>query len=420
MAEIVLFKSFFIALALGALIGLEREYARYRMQAQIYAGIRTFPLIALFGALAAYFGDRISQWILVVGILLIGLLIITAYFVRTRNKKQKQSTGATSEVAGLITFFIGVLSYYNEIKLASVVTVVMVILLYARSLLHNFAKKMKRTELADTLKFAVVALVILPFLPNKGYGPLEFFNPYTFWLIVVFVSAISFMGYIMMKWLGEKGIAVTGFLGGIASSTAVTTTFAQRSAREPAHARSLARGVVIANGIMFLRVLVVVSVLNQNLLRILFLPFLLLAGLTAVLASIVWWKTASVKSKITLTSPFTLLPALKFGVIFAVTTTLLKIAHNYFSSRGIYAVSFLSGLADVDAVTVSVAQLMPTALSAETALVAVFIATLTNILAKGGIAYWFGNKEFGRIVAACFAVIIIVGVGVLFFLKGMY
>jgi uncharacterized membrane protein (DUF4010 family) len=279
---------------------------------------------------------------------------------------------------------------------------------------------MKRQELADTLKFAVVAFVILPFLPNKGYGPLGFFNPYTFWLIVVFVSAISFMGYIMMKWLGEKGIVVTGFLGGIASSTAVTTTFAQRSTKEPAHARSLAMGVIIANGIMFLRVLVVVSVLNQDVLRILFLPFLLLAGLTAILAYIVWWKTVPVKSKIALTSPFTLLPALKFGLIFAITTTLLKIAHTHFSSKGIYAVSFLSGLADVDAVTVSVAQLMPTALNAETALVAVFIAVLTNILVKGGIAYWFGSKEFGRIVAACFAVVIGIGVGMLFFLKSVY
>ena len=186
MAEIALFKSIFVALALGALIGLEREYARYRKRGQIYAGIRTFPLIALFGALTAYFGDTISQWILVVGALLTGLLIIAAYFIAS-EKTTRQHTGATSEVAGFITFFIGVLSYYNEIQLASVIAIVMAILLYARSLLHNFARKIKREELVDTLKFAVVAFVILPFLPNKGYGPLGFFNPYLFWLIVVFV-----------------------------------------------------------------------------------------------------------------------------------------------------------------------------------------------------------------------------------------
>ena len=206
MTELVLVKSILIALALGALIGLELEYARYRKHGHSYAGIRTYPLIALFGVLSAYFGDRLSPWILLLGILLTGLLIIVAYFAAA-NKAGKYA-GATSEVAGFITFFIGVLAYYNEIKLASVVAIVMAVILYTRSLLHNFAKKMQPQELADTLKFAVVAFVILPFLPNKGYGPLEFFNPYTFWLLVVFVSGISFVGYIFMKWLGEKGIAV--------------------------------------------------------------------------------------------------------------------------------------------------------------------------------------------------------------------
>lgn len=417
MAEVELIRVFLIAIALGALIGLEREYARYRKHGPVYAGIRTFPLISLFGALCAYFGDIISPWILVSGILLTGVLIIAAYF---ETAEKTRSVGATSEIAGFITFFIGVLSYYNEIKLASIIAIAMAVILYARSLLHNFARKMKRAELADTLKFAVVAFVILPFLPNKGYGPLEFFNPYTFWLLVVFMLGISFVGYIFMRWLGEKGITMTGLLGGIVSSTVVTTSFAHKSAKEAEHAKAFALGVILANGIMFLRVLVITSVLNQELFFIILPAFLLLTMITIIIAYILWRKIAAVNTKITLTSPFTLLPALKFSLIFALTSLLFKLGHAYFSSHGIYVVSFFSGLADVDAVTASAAQLMNLALSKETAFISIFIAALANIASKGIIAYWFGSREFSRIVAAAFAILITVGLALLFILRTMY
>ena len=208
MAELVILKNILVALALGALIGLEREYARYKKRGHEYAGIRTFPLIALFGFLSAYFGDLYSVWILGIGILLIGLLVVIAYFLM--NRRTRHYIGATTEVAGFIMFFIGALCYYDELALAAVITVVMAVILYARSMLHHFAKRMTPQELRDTIKFAVIALVILPFLPNKGYGPLELFNPFITWLMVVFISGISFIGYILMKWIGERGIAVTG------------------------------------------------------------------------------------------------------------------------------------------------------------------------------------------------------------------
>ena len=201
MIDLLLIKNILVALALGALIGLEREYARFRKRGHDYAGIRTFPLIALFGALSAYLGVLISPWILVAGIILIGILVIVAYFIIT--KKSTVHFGATSEMAGFLTFFLGVLSYYGEINLAVILAVLITIILYARSILHRFAEKIKKEEMADTLKFAVIAFVILPLLPNKGYGPLEIFNPFVIWLMVVFISGISFAGYILMKWFGE-------------------------------------------------------------------------------------------------------------------------------------------------------------------------------------------------------------------------
>lgn len=414
MAELVILKNILVALALGALIGLEREYARYKKRGHEYAGIRTFPLIALFGFLSAYFGDLYSVWILGIGILLIGLLVVIAYFLM--NRRTRHYIGATTEVAGFIMFFIGALCYYDELALAAVITVAMAVILYARSMLHHFAKRMTPQELRDTIKFAVIALVILPFLPNKGYGPLELFNPFITWLMVVFISGISFIGYILMKWIGERGIAVTGLLGGLVSSMAVTTSFAERSTQQKKIFRTLVLGVILANGVMFIRVLIEVFVLNRTLFPHLLIPLLVLFALSGIFSYFLWKKAAKAKGKVQLSSPFTLLPALKFAAFFSIILALAKVALFFFASRGVYLVSFLSGFADVDAITVSLSQLAGESLALETARNGIVIAALTNIAAKGGIAYWFGGKEFGKLVAVLFASLIVAGIGLLFLL----
>src|SRR3989344_7699825 len=137
----------------------------------------------------------------------------------------KRYHGATSEVAGFLAFFMGVLSYFGEVQLAVVLTVIITVILYSRSVLHNFAQHLKKEEMRSTMIFAVIAFVVLPFLPNKGYGPYGLFNPFLFWLMVVFISGISFVGYILMRWVGEKGMVLGAMLGGLASSTAVTLSF---------------------------------------------------------------------------------------------------------------------------------------------------------------------------------------------------
>jgi len=412
MIDFTLIQNFLIALALGALVGLEREYASYRKKGHDYAGIRTFPLIVLFGALAAYLSDLYSIWVLIVSIFIIGSLVVVAYF--TISERSRVHMGATSEVAGLIVFFVGVLCYKGELVFATVITIIMTIILYARSMLHNFAKRIKKQELVDTLKFAVVAFVILPFLPDKGFGPLEIFNPFIIWLMVVFISGISFVGYILMKWLGERGITLAGILGGLVSSTAVTTSFAERSKKQKKIYQALVLGVILANGIMFIRILIEVFVLNRDLFNLMLMPMLTLALLTAVFSYFIWNKAKKVKGKIQLSSPFTLSPALKFGAFFAIILALVKLADHYLSSRGVYLVSFFSGFADVDAITVSLSQLAKETISLDTARNGIVLAALTNVAVKGGIAYIFGGKEFGRIVISLFFVLILVGLGLLF------
>src|SRR3989344_1742470 len=280
MENLLLLRNLLIALALGAFIGLEREYARYKKRGHDYAGIRTFPLIALFGALAAFFSDLVSPWIFFISILLMGVLILLAYVFS--NKGKLPHIGATSEVAGFLTFFIGALSYYGEILLAIILTIAITIILYARSLLHQLAEHIQPKEMASVIKFLVITFIILPLLPNRWYGPYDIINPYLIWLMVVLISGIGFVGYIALKWFGEKALSVTGVLGGLASSTAVTMQFARRSKKEAALSRALATGVILANGVMFLRVLLVTAVVNLALFWSLFLPLAGLILLTAI------------------------------------------------------------------------------------------------------------------------------------------
>ncbi len=412
MADFALIGNFLLALALGALIGLEREYARYRKHAHDYAGIRTFPLIALFGALSAFLGNILNPWILIVGILLMGLLIIISYFVlSTGNKKYH---GATSEVAGFLAFFMGVLSYFGEVQLAVVLTVVITVILYSRSVLHGFAQHLKKEEMRSTLIFAVIAFVVLPFLPNKGYGPYQIFNPFLFWLMVVFISGISFVGYILMKWVGEKGMVLGAMLGGLASSTAVTLSFSQRSKQQQKIHKALALGVILANGVMFARVLLEMFVLNTALFLQVLPTLIVLIVITAGLSYFIWKGTSPARESIELASPFTLKPALKFAGIFALVLAFLKLAQVYLSSHGVYLVSFLSGLAETDAITVSLSQLAGTSLPLETAARGVIIGVIANIATKTGIVLFLGEHRFSRMVAAGFGLLIVVAVGLLF------
>lgn len=414
MLEEIFLKNFLIALALGALIGLEREYARYKKHAHDYAGIRTFPLIALFGAISAYLGNQLSIWILISSMLLIGALVIISYLSISKNKKNFQ--GATSEVAGFLTFFIGVLSYFNQIKFATAATVIITIILYLRSGLHKFAKKIKKQEMADTLKFAVIAFVILPFLPNKGFGPYEIFNPYITWLMVVFISGISFFGYILLKWFGERGITLAGILGGLVSSTAVTSSFAERSKKEISIYKALVLGVILANGIMFIRILIEVIVINSKLFNLLLIPLSVLALLTAGFSYFLWKHAKGTEGKINHSSPFTIIPALKFAAFFAVILALVKLGNIFFSESGVYIVSLISGFADVDAITLSLSQLSKGTLALETARNGIMIAALTNVGVKGGIAYLFGGKKFGRTIMLFYLALIIIGIAIIYFL----
>ena len=408
--ELIIIQRFLIALALGALIGLEREYARHKERGHKFAGIRTFPLITLFGALAAYLGEVISVWMLVGGMMLLGVLIIVAYFSVT----DKKHSGAVSEIAGFLAFFIGVLTYYGELSSAIILAIIIAVILYSRSVLHNFAERISEKELSGTLKFAVIAFIILPLLPNQDYGPYGLFNPYLVWLMVVLVSGIGFVGYALMKWFGERGMVLSAILGGVVSSTATAISFAQRSRKEISICQTLALGVLLANGLMFIRVLIEVFAINRALFGQVFYPLLILIILTMLFSWRLWKKSRKVESKIRLGTPLALKPAIQFAVIFAFILAMVKLAHLYLSSPGVYVVSFLSGFADVDAIALSLSQLAKGELAESVAGTSILIAVLTNMAVKGGLAYWLGESEFKKAVVKYFTILLAAGIGLVF------
>ncbi len=412
MVELTLLNHFLVALALGALIGLEREYARYKQRGHTYAGIRTFPLIALFGALSGYFGDIISVWVVIVGLVITGIVSILAYYAVS----DKKHIGATTEVAGMLTFFIGLLAYRGELGLATILTIIITVILYTRSVLHQFAAKIHQKEMSATLIFAVIAFVILPFLPNNSYGPYGLFNPFLIWLVVLLVSGISFAGYLLLKWFGEKGIMISGLFGGLISSTVTTVHFAQRSLKEEHRYRALALGVLAANAVMFFRIMMEVFAINRNLFVAVFIPLVLLIGVNGLIAYLLWTRTKPASGKLEVGSPFTLWPALKFALLFTVILAVVKAAEALFSRQGIYVVSILSGLANVDAITISLSQLAQNGTSELVARNGILLAAFASMLTKGGIVWLMGDKKFTWLVIQLLAVMIVVGMVLMYFI----
>jgi uncharacterized membrane protein (DUF4010 family) len=405
------------ALLIGLLIGAEREFARLREDVKSFAGVRTFPLISLLGCSAGLLTDLTSAWTLAVLALLLAVLIALAYMFDAREGR----VGLTTEIASLMVFVCGALCYWDYLELAAALAVVTFGFLTLKPQLHGLAARISSEDLYATLKFAIISLIVLPVLPNQTYGPEPFdaFNPYRTWLMVVFISGISFLGYVMIKVVGSRrGIGLTGLLGGLVSSTAVTLSFSERSQDHPDLARPFALAITLAWTMMFGRVLVEVAVLNQALLQALWLP--MGAGMLAGVAFCVIYyfgQRTDQGSEVKLANPFELGPAIKFGILYAVILLAAKAAQFYFQDAGLYAASALAGLADVDAISLSMAELAGAAggVVTSTAARAVVLAAISNTIVKGGIAISLGSKSLRRALLPPFLVMLVTS-GVVAFL----
>ncbi len=399
MSEQLLFlQNLGLTLLLGSLIGLERERTRHQEDVHEFGGIRTLSLISILGYLVySLFPDSIFFYIVTAGFL--GLLIASYVMASYIDK----TNGATTEIAGLFTYLIGILMAKGDLLIAAVITLIVVLLLYFKKPLHRLAHSIEKEELYDTIKFIAVVFVVLPLLPNQTFGPLNILNPYEIWLIVVLISSISFISYVAIKVVGPKrGIGVGGFLGGLTSSTAVSLSFSQMSKKTNKVVNPFVFGILIACSAMFFRVLLTISILNADLVKILYIPMFSMGGLGLLLALYFWFKPEGKslghfsEKELHLKSPFQLMSALHFGLLFAALLFVSKFAADYFGSQGIYLMAFLSGILDVDAIAVSMANLSKDGqITSTVAATGITLAAMTNTVSKGFIVFFLGSRKVG-------------------------
>jgi len=404
--ELILILKVLISIAIGALIGTERERKHETAE---FAGIRTFILIALFGTISAYLSIFYSYF-LIIAFLAMATLVCISYLI---SSKMSGNIGTTTEVAALLTFVLGAFCFTDEgYKIAPIIAIIITAILAFKPYLHSFIRKISEKEMLNTLKFLIIAFVILPLLPNQNIGPLNVFNPYQIWLMVVFISAISYAGYVFMKLIGaERGLGVTGIIGGLVSSTAVVTAMAGRVRESDFLIKAAVFASVIASSMMFLRVLFEVLVINSELIPLLLVPMLCMGFLGILLAVIIWKKTdvKDIGAEVKLENPFSLKPAFIFGALFLAILFITRIADLYFGSSGLYVASIISGVADVDAITISMALQAKTTISTATAVTAITLASISNTLFKFVIALFIGTKKFAQYIGLIFALIILTG-----------
>jgi uncharacterized membrane protein (DUF4010 family) len=425
--DLDLFYRLATSLFIGILVGLQREHVSDvsgldESRTEMFAGVRTFALMALAGCTAALLADLAqSPWIFVAIVAPLGLLIAVGYFVTS----WKSDAGMTTEIAAVTTVLAGALCYWGDLALAVALGVTITVLLSLKLEVQRFVARLTRADILAALKFAVISAIILPLLPNQSFGlpPFDIFNPYHIWLFVVLISGISFLGYLLMKFIpSEHGISLTGLLGGLASSTATTLSFAQRSHRNPSFNRPFALAILLAWTVMFGRVLIEVGVVNFALLRIVWLP-LLVTALPGILYAVYLFYSASSdedEEEVALANPFDLRPALTFALIYVGVLLISRAGQYYFGDTGLYISSALAALAGVDAVVLSVSELATQTGGPElvTAARAVVIAALANTVAKAGLIFVTGTRALSRAIAPAFVIMLAVGLGAILFVQG--
>jgi uncharacterized membrane protein (DUF4010 family) len=390
-----------MALLMGLLVGVEREHSHKDIP--WFAGIRTFPLITLFGFLCGLAAQAGFGWMLPVGLAGVSAVAVAAYIVRSQGPHK----GATTEFMALLAFLFGALAALGYVIPAATFAVVATLLLSIKAPLHHLAEAIQEDEIYAILKFGVVSVIILPLLPNRVFGPLDVLNPRLIWWVVVLISALSMVGYVLMRFLGARqGIAVTGILGGIASSTAATFGLSnQARSQGESLARYFALGITIASTIMFIRVLVITTAIDARLGRALILP-IVFPIIVGVGISIYLWKRKESGGEATLRvkNPMELWSAIKFGLMFAAVLFVSRAGYKYFGTSGIYVTGVLAGLVDLDAFTISAARLAHDSIvAASTANASILVACATNTLVKGGIAMALGGRPLSKVIIPIFA-----------------
>lgn len=399
-----------VTAGIGFVLGLEREYSQYSEKGEIFAGLRTFTLVALLGFLTAYLGITFTYWIFIAGFLGVVTIVAISYWV-TSNEG---NIGSTTEFAIIFTFLLGGLVLVGSINLSLALTVITLVLLSLKLRLKSMIGQLTQKELFAFVRFVVIALLILPFLPNEFYGPYEVINPREVGWIIVLTSGIGFVGYILMKFLGtDRGILLTSILGGLVSSTLVTFTFSKKSKETPELSQNYAVGIFAAATIMVLRIFLLVFIFNKTMLIQLTIPLLIIL-LTAFGIALYFYNKQFEKQhgvdKIVLGDPLNIKNAVFFGIFYMGILLLVSYANHAYGTKGIYLSSAISALTDIDAIAISVSKLGGASINLLTAQNAILLATLSNTVVKIGIAVFTGSRQLKKYVLIGYGFIFIAGI----------
>ena len=376
-----------VALAIGLLMGLERgwEYRQLPEGGRV-AGIRTFGLISLLGGVVVQLGGPYHELFLAATTLAIAMLMGIGYW---RDAKDSKDISITTSIAALVAFGLGAMAGGGHLTVASAVAVVVTFILGFRIELHSLVAHIEREELTATLRLLLITVVVLPILPHRAMGPWDAFNPYQIWWMVVMIAGISYAGYFANKFLGERlGLIVTGLFGGMTSSTAVTLTLAPIARERPEEREVVAAAILAASAIMFPRMLVIAVIVYPDLALSLAPPFATATIVTLAGAAWLAWHSRNVAARqpnheLQTRNPLDLIFALKFGLLLTAIMIASRAAQALMGNRGLLTLAGISGLADVDAITLSVSS-MVTQGQAElgAAAIAIMIAATVNTLVK--------------------------------------
>lgn len=395
--------TFATSLALGLLIGLERE-----RNPNAKAGLRTFALTALLGTLAALLADKTgSPWFLAAALVGVAGFILTAYL-----GSRDTEPGTTTQVALLVCFGLGAMVWYGEQTLAIMLAIVTTVLLYFKAELEGISKSLTRRDLVSMLQFAVVTFIVLPVLPNQNFGPYSTLNPYQIWLMVVLISGVSLSGYVALRIFGLRyGAVLLGLLGGLVSSTATTLVYAKHS-RTDAEMRKLAVTVILlANLVVMLRLAVLAAIIAPSLLARL-LPVLGAGFALGLAITLYQWRRQHAHGTLLMPdmkNPTELRAALSFGLLYAIVLLAAAWLSDYAGEKGLYAVALVAGLTDVDPITLSTLRLLDMGqVVQQQAVTAIMLALLANLIFKLGLVFTIGGRALG---VACLPTLAAVAVG---------
>lgn len=406
-----------VALLVGLLIGLDRERSEERKPHGSFAGVRTFALIALAGCLASLVDRPAGPILLAGGFVTIGAIALISY----RREAAIGEVGATTEIAAIVTFILGAVAGSGGLLFAGAAGIVVAVLLVSKSPLEGFSRALEPAEITAVLQLAVITVIILPVLPDRAMGPWDVFNPRSIWLVVVMVSGLSLAAFLAVRVLGQrKGLAVTGAIGSLVSSTAVTVAMADHSKQTPDMSTAAASATAIASTVMALRVGALAGIVDAGLLPRLAPPLIAMV-LVGVVASwlIARRRDAAGTPAADLRNPFRLQQALLFAAIYAVILLMVRAAREYLAPGAIFGVAALSAVVDVDAITIASAQQGAGTDEWRTVTAAITVAAVVNTIMKLVYGAVRGGPEFRRLTAGALGAMAAAGAvtGVIVYLR---